>query len=556
MTNFNFNDITRRIAGMAAGTVFLFSLAGCSDNYVPGDDSKGKEVFLSAAVTIRGVAGSINTNEEDKVKTIRLVICESGSGNVIYNVKHPVSDFVGQTEGQTQVWHSPFKVEEGQRDFFFIANEDDWNLGTAFSTLTNRAQLFNDPAFTQIAYVPGYKPNAAKSMLMTQAYRNVNVQAMRNGKGQTASDPQHFEAEGDEQVELIRTLSKVKLTLKNTVEVIDNGGGTFVGKALHFKNLNPFRRLQVVNIPKYFSLFVNPFFHTKPGDASYSFPGYPATGEYSTTFYSASDLQEATDVETSTSPLLTNCETQFIAPSLPSGSPPGTQPIYYDYITTIYLPEYLRPYNAADPTVDPSDPKKARYVTGAPSFHLDNFTQTYYKNSFWQSSFTENRQEVRHTPTPLYYELPNQANYSLYSLVRNNAYNVEAQEGARLTLKYKIEDWCAGKMGRVYAGLGFNVVVDDPKFDNGNQSLIHILAADRNVGQMGIVELEPLITGAQFNVTGGTPPIQPTFKFGGTHKDWQEEGTATLQLPSTPAAGTPLFKIKYNGKVIYTVNCE
>ena len=35
-------------------------------------------------------------------------------------------------------------------------------------------------------------------MLMTRAYRNMTIVAERNGKGKLQTDPQHFEADGDD----------------------------------------------------------------------------------------------------------------------------------------------------------------------------------------------------------------------------------------------------------------------------------------------------------------------------------------------------------------------
>ena len=50
------------------------------------------------------------------------------------------------------MWSKPFKLTEGQRDFFFIANEQDWGLSVALTGITNRAQLFANNDLTHIAF--------------------------------------------------------------------------------------------------------------------------------------------------------------------------------------------------------------------------------------------------------------------------------------------------------------------------------------------------------------------------------------------------------------------
>ena len=110
--------------------------------------------------------------------------------------------------------------------------------------------------------------------------KNVDVQATRNGKGASPADPQHFLAEGDEKVELIRTLSKVKLTIPNSATVESDGAGGY-----RIKQFLPSRiqRILLKNERPYQSLFLNPFlesntftpgkkyaddWYTKPTDAA------------------------------------------------------------------------------------------------------------------------------------------------------------------------------------------------------------------------------------------------------------------------------------------------
>ena len=531
MTMLPLHDILHR-TGLAFGLAALLGLtAGCHEYIGPEEPPKPGDVYMSAAVSIRGVAGTINTSAdfEDRVKTVRLIICDTNSGAVLYNQVHPVGDFTGQPEGQTTVWSKPFRLTEGQRDFFFIANEHDWSLDVPLASVVNRSQLFALPALTHIAFPAGYRPSEAKPMLMTRVYRNVTIQALRNGKGSSQTDPQHFVADGDEQVELIRTLAKVKLTLKGVVNV-DEVAGTPTPTDIKFKRVVPFKGMTLVNVPKYFSLFVNPYF-----DGA----GYPSTGQFSTDFYNATELAETNGF--SKAQMLANSEAHYLAPSVQPGQPTTL----YDYVTSYYVPEYLR-------RVDSNDPARPGFVPGSTSFYLtDGGNNDYYKFSIWQSAFTEGQQEV---DNGVYYTLPNAANYSKFSTVRNNVYNIEAEEGFQLTLNYNIEDWCTGRIGRVYAGYRFNVVVEEPTFPGG-ESTVRIVTAEKNLVQLGLVELVPLVPNAKFTVGGAQ---QNTLRFGNAagQSGFQEQVEGTLRLPAEPTAGTPIFQIKYNNKIVHTVKSE
>ena len=526
------HDILHRTGLAASLAVLLAFTAGCKQEFIEPEEPKAPgSVYMSAAVSIRGVAGTINTSadKEDRVKTVRLIICDTPTGAVLYNQVHPVADFTGQPEGKNEVWSKPFRITEGRRDFFFIANEDDWNLAVQLAAVTNRAQLFATPALTHIPFPAGYRPSEAKPMLMTRVYRDVPVVLVHNGKGTSQADPQHFIADGDEQVELIRTLSKVKLKIAGVVKV-ENVGGTPKPTDIKFKRVIPFAGISLVNVPKYFSLFVNPYFGGM---------GYPTNGEFSADFYSAGDLAET--VVFSKAEMLANSEAHYLAPS----EQPGQPTTLYDYVTSYYLPEHLRRING-------SDPAYPGFVPGASSFYItDGGNNDYYKFSIWQNSFTEDQKEVK---TGAYFSLPNAANYSKFSTVRNNVYDISAKEGFQLTLNYNIEDWCTGRIGRVYAGYRFNVVVDEPTFPGG-ASTVRIVTADKNLVQLGLVELVPLVPNAKFTVGA----VQSnTMRFGNQagQSSFQEQVEGTLRLPTAPTKDTPIFQIKYNNKVVYTVKSE
>ena len=528
-----FNDILHR-TGLAMSLALLLGLAaGCKQDFVEPEKPKAPgAVYMSAAVSIRGVAGTINTSAdfEDRVKTVRLIICDTPTGQVIYNEVHNIADFTNQPEGPTTIWSKPFKLKEGQRDFFFIANEEDWNLTAPLAAVQNRADLYTTRALTHIAFPAGYRPSEEKPLLMTRAYRGINIQATRNGKGATQQDPQHFVADGDEQVELIRTLAKVKLTLEGVVRVNEVDGAPKATDIL-FHRVNPFNGLTLVNVPKYFSLFVNPYF----GGTD-----YPNNGHFSLDFYEADNLSET--VNFNKAQMLDNSEARYLALS----EQPGGGFRLYDYVTSYYLPEHLRRPNT-------NDPGMPGYVPGSTSFLISNAAgRDVYSFSVWQTAFTEDQKAVA---DGLFYVLPNAANYSKYSTVRNNVYNIAAEEGNLLTLHYDIEDWCTGKIGRVYAGRNFNVVVEEPTFPDG-ASTVRIVTAEKGLLQVGLVELVPKDASAKFVV--GSENLK-TLRFGDKagQSDFQAHIEGKLQLPTAPAApGTPLFDIKYNNKLVHTVKSE
>lgn len=156
--------------------------------------------------------------------------------------------------------------------------------------------------------------------------------------------------------------------------------------------------------------------------------------------------------------------------------------------------------------------------------------------------------------------LPHHANYSNYSVVRNNFYQIEAEEAEQIKLQYKLTDWCTSYTARIYSGPGFQVVVDDPKFTNG-ASKVHILSTESHLPDDHLIELKPAAD-VTFAHTAGTRGKMNgvNFQMGDQAEDkkFQAEGVVSLTFTSlsTPALGTTAFDIYYNGKKIYTVKSE
>ena len=97
-------------------------------------------------------------------------------------------------------------------------------------------------------------------ILATRTYKNVLVQPIRNGKGASAADPQHFLAEGDEKIELIRTLAKVKVHIPNSATAEPDGTGKYKIKQFLPSRIN---KITLKNELPYQSLFLNPFLDSR-----------------------------------------------------------------------------------------------------------------------------------------------------------------------------------------------------------------------------------------------------------------------------------------------------
>ena len=531
----------------------LVAAVSCSETYVPEPDGdKGnsdKTVYMAAAIkfpkhslTRLTRAGTVNSDNDDRLNTLRVIVARSSDGSVVYNARQNVAVAISQPTGPTTVWNDPFIIPPGTYDFYFIGNEDSWNLAGPLAGLGNAADLFTNPTFTQLPYTPAFKPTPTKPIVYTQCYKSVVVPDKTATWG-IPTNPYHFQAEGDEEVELIRTLAKVELKLDHVVHVDEVTPGVFKPTQIKYKRVANVGNLRLTNVPKYFSLFGNPYLGLNS-----SF--YPTAHDYSVQWYTgAGDLQDNYVFEANPHTQVDNSEVVY---TQASGS--GATERLFDYKNTFYVPEYLRQLTASEPTVNPS------YAAGSMSFEIqDNLNRPYYKFSIWQTAFDENKKAVG-TGANDYFVLPNHANYSKYSVVRNNFYKIEAEEGQQLMLHYKLTDWCTSYNARIFAGPGFQVVVNDPVFTNGT-SKISVVSTEAQLPADHLIELRP-VGGATFAHTATSKGGMNGNNFEmGNHagdKAFQAEGQLDLSLTplSTPGANVSVFDIYYNGKKLYTVKSE
>lgn len=189
--------------------LFLLMGQGCTPNEVASSDGKAR-----MALTLR----TINTDNEDKVVTLRMIMAESATGKVIYNGKpiFPSGDFKQRSE--------VIEVKNpGLYDFYFFANEDDPGISAAqrtkIQTLRNVAQLYPQE---KIPFALDFDPS--KSLFpMLAVYKNVSV------SGGSIDDPQVIP------VTLIRNFSKVTININRKIEV--PGAKHAVIKKVYLKNL-------------------------------------------------------------------------------------------------------------------------------------------------------------------------------------------------------------------------------------------------------------------------------------------------------------------------------
>lgn len=503
-------------------------LSSCQYDYEPEKEvEKPENIYISTSISMRDVRSATLSEAEERINSIRLIVCDTRTGEVLYNVRHQPSDFTNQPQGVSTVWHSSFAISPGDRDFFFIANEDSWNLTTALIALKNKRELYTQPAFTHLVYDPAYKPTLEKPMILTQAYFNVKVESERNGKG-TRLNPQHFVADGDEEVDLVRSLSKIKLTVKEVVHV-EEQAGVMKPTKFKFKQLQNFQKLTLGEIPKHFALFKNPYFN------SLTF----LNGQYYTTDFYGTDPSERQELTLETAGAgITGSEVIYTRPTVDTDNGLVT---YYDYVTTVYAPEFLRPYSDAEKTAGLNP-------AGAMTWRFYNNTGTpYYKSAIDHQTW-----ELPPGAAPgNFVTLPEATTrYSRYSVLRNSFYDITAEErGHKLFLKYDVKPW-VNENYYVYVGDYYNVWIEDPTFTKNPQKLRIVTSRQKTPVRFGVkltaatgqtIQFTPVGTAVPSNMASHNDPAYQT------HSDYM------LNLTSTPSINNDVILIKFNDELVYTI---
>lgn len=293
------------------------ALVSCAKDYaLVGTEREkgGAPIWLSTSVTVQNTraAGresnaaisSTTSDWESKVVSLRMIISDSQTGEIVYNErednKYELTDRFTQTSGEQSIWRRPIKILPGTYDFWFIANEGaNWyapvqsnkdgasSLGnTMFNKLTvgSHIQRIFDGDFKGNGEAPlahldiapyrkydnrvyRWVPNADtnsklwenwsnnRPMPMSAVYKNVEINTTRNNKGTSQEDPQHFIAGGDEKVKLVRCMSKVTIKVEKSAYLNENK----TIRNLQWPALGKFA-ITLLNRPRYWSFFNTPLF--------------------------------------------------------------------------------------------------------------------------------------------------------------------------------------------------------------------------------------------------------------------------------------------------------
>lgn len=562
-------------------SAMLLVAAGCNREFVnenpePPSPTPAAPVYMSASIAVRAIQSDLASDSpsaEDEIGQLRVLAFNSATGKLAINKYYGNSErdlYTKQPVGTSAVWKGAFQIVPDKYDFYFIANEDSWpTLKSYLAAMTvgvsTAADLYNMTSgrdfATRIAYKQdktdrtffpseisgGAVTTPGHLFLATRTYKNVLVQPTRNGKGASAADPQHFEAEGDEKVELIRTLAKVKITIPNAATAEPDGVGKY-----KIKQFLPSRigRIVLKDEVPHQSLFLNPFFNTNvfPTGSAFS-----SAVKFTKDWYTMSGNDATRDYVLYDRALTSNANETGLSVGVgaevkvPQGA--AFDPNHrYDCDIWFYVPEHLRESVASDPLVPGT-------VSGATSIRFEKIGST-DSNTFgiWQTDFTEGQQKVYDNgASSQYYVLPNASTYSKFSVVRNNVYHITVRyAGAELRLHYKVMPWVNGGTSGVYAMDAFNVYTSDPSF---SQQLTNIILSTttQRLASGDYIELKTK-SGFTF-VDGATTSNTITYGTGTDENKFRHYKTIQLKATSAPvAAGTEVFEVWNQGKLLYTVN--
>lgn len=530
--------------------------ASCAKDYtLVGTEREqgGDPIWLSTSVTVQNTraAGAVaqnipvsatETDMDNKVYSLRMIISDSKTGDIVYNERTDKPEEVeakyNQTAGATAMWKKPIKIIPGTYDFWFIANEGvNWfsptesNSGRRdhFSELStqvwdkltvgsNIARIFDGKVFTgaDAGYAPlshldivpyrkyagreknpiwtpivgdvDYKKNELwgswslnRPMPMSAVYKDVYIASTRNGKGTTEQDPQHFIADGDEMVKLVRCMAKVTIIVKNAAYVNSNK----TVRNLQWPVLDKFA-ITLLNRPRYWSFFNTPLFdmNHKPREFKYYSDIFPDDQSR----YRAYAISVGGD------------RTPESYNGVPYTAGSRYESDLKDYQYTFYVPELLLEKNPLDG--DPSKGEQAFDRTNALMLAFstpnrgfwgrsDFFTQhpgaaenvnfyPYGSKAEFEGKVDESKafnigtpdlEEVNDHESPNSPKLLNPDRYSKFSLLRNRHYVITIREKDRLQVDAVIAPWNEAPKSKTMLLDEVMVNMPDPSFSATNKQM-------------------------------------------------------------------------------------
>lgn len=567
----NFQLWCSGVTALCAFTTLAFS--SCNRVYEEGEQAiptasivnRSAPIYMATSVQVNPPRSSVSAVEaaENTVKQLRVLAFDSHTHRLTVNKFYGSNDqglFSNQTADKDAVWHGAFAIIPGEYDFFFVANEDSWPEVKAYLSglqegVAITEAMYNSVSVKDISYgssdatknkqmrtfSDGTDGNAEHLFLATRSYKNVVVSEERNGKGRQASDPQHFFAEGDEKVDLVRTLAKVKLHFPEAATVEADGNGGYRVKQFLPPRVN---RLLVKNQMTHQSLFLNPFFESNVFPVAGAFG---AATKYTTDWYTGGgadyvvyNRNETNDL-TKTG-LVDGVQCEVKVPT--AGEVDLNQ--RYDCDLWLYVPERL--VQAAG-----TDPAQPGYVSEATYLSFEKMDGSFKKVGIWQPNFEDGAQKVYDKGADSkYFMLPNTGDYSKYSVVRNNVYDITVRYSAtELRLNYKVLPWGEGAKTGNYVQDGFNILVTDRTFAENLTDVWLITASSRLLNGESITLKAK--AGYKFIDTDGTEKDEVTYGNGTDENKFRHRRKIQFKSPGRIAAGTALFDVLSGGEVKYTV---
>ena len=567
----NFQLWCSGVTALCAFTTLAFS--SCNRVYEEGEQAiptasivnRATPIYMATSVQVNPPRSSVSAVEaaENTVKQLRVLAFDSRTHRLTVNKFYGSNDqglFSNQTADKDAVWHGAFAIIPGEYDFFFVANEDSWPEVKAYLSglqegVAITEAMYNSVSVKDISYgssdatknkqmrtfSDGTDGNAEHLFLATRSYKNVVVSEERNGKGRQASDPQHFFAEGDEKVDLVRTLAKVKLHFPKSATVEADGNGGYRLKQFLPPRVN---RLLVKNQMTHQSLFLNPFFESNVfpvagafGTATKYTADWYTGGGADYVVYNRNETNELTKTG-----LVDGVQCEVKVPT--AGEVDLNQ--RYDCDLWFYAPERL--VQAAG-----TDPAQPGYVSEATYLSFEKMDGSFKKVGIWQPNFEDGAQKVYDKGADSkYFMLPNIGDYSKYSVVRNNVYDITVRYSAtELRLNYKVLPWGEGAKTGNYVQDGFNIFVADRTFAENLTDIWLITASSRLLNGERITLKAK--AGYKFIDTDGAEKDEVTYGAGADENKFRHRRKIQFKSPGRIAAGTALFDVLSGGEVKYTV---
>lgn len=536
-------------------------LTACSENYdLVGTEREqgGNPIYLSTSIAVRGTSAAFDAQApaDSRIETLRLIISESGTGTIVFNQITRGAQLVAQQYNQPQGaalrWMQPFRILPGEYDFWFIANEGNSWYAPSDKEATNQngAKLFYQSIFDRLkvgttidrifdgkffgtagpqplshldafpfadnigdSYRGDHHTLSAEGrvfMPMSAVYRNVAVNSTRNGKGASKDDPQHFVADGDELVRLVRTMAKVTVNIDRAAYNGENDWGQTVPQWLHLPFSGDFG-LTAYNVPRFWTFFQTPFFNhprDPKADSHYFYDGLEEKNPTPTGAPTTNGTADATTAAAATRyamahlmrPKGSDEQAQRLAPFVLSESELSSRETdLRPYTYTFYVPEMLLPNHRFDGSAeggtagdltralsfgithkgDALQQDNARLYLPHTTAHQDAFPQGSQEAmvramqqrplfSVGQTTFSADGAPMLSEGRP--FVLPNSEDYSRFSLVRNTHYVYNIREKDRLEVDVRIAPWDETEdKGRTYVFKDFAIWVEDPTFSNAQQ---------------------------------------------------------------------------------------